>query len=249
MMAKMDSCRLEEQEESLRRGPWTAEEDMSLIRCVSVQGEGRWNTIAKYAGLRRTGKSCRLRWLNYLSPGVKRGNITVEEQLLILELHGKWGNRWSKIAKHLPGRTDNEIKNYWRTRMKKAYGHYRVMGSNYSNQSALPSTAVNTMETQEHRGGTFHSNEISRNYADQEEESWKSPMVGTTHDANITEELRDSATEALPNSNTGLAAINSSESELSALTTDTAKFDVEIDWPYVINNLWRIDDMTADTFW
>ena len=71
------------------------------------------------AGLRRTGKSCRLRWLNYLRPDLRRGNITPQEQLLILELHSRWGNRWSKIAQHLPGRTDNEIKNYWRTRVQK----------------------------------------------------------------------------------------------------------------------------------
>lgn len=69
--------------------------------------------------LKRTGKSCRLRWLNYLRPDVRRGNITLEEQLMILELHSRWGNRWSKIAQHLPGRTDNEIKNYWRTRVQK----------------------------------------------------------------------------------------------------------------------------------
>uniref|UniRef100_A0A1U7YKK3 Transcription factor MYB108-like n=1 Tax=Nicotiana sylvestris TaxID=4096 RepID=A0A1U7YKK3_NICSY len=73
----------------------------------------------KITGLKRTGKSCRLRWLNYLRPDVRRGNITLEEQLLILELHSRWGNRWSKIAQHLPGRTDNEIKNYWRTRVQK----------------------------------------------------------------------------------------------------------------------------------
>ncbi|XP_039050720.1 transcription factor MYB108-like isoform X2 [Hibiscus syriacus] len=72
-----------------------------------------------HIGLKRTGKSCRLRWLNYLRPDVRRGNITLEEQLLILELHSQWGNRWSKIAQHLPGRTDNEIKNYWRTRVQK----------------------------------------------------------------------------------------------------------------------------------
>lgn len=105
--------------EDLRRGPWTVEEDLTLINYIAKHGEGRWNSLARSAGLKRTGKSCRLRWLNYLRPDVRRGNISLEEQLLILELHSRWGNRWSKIAQHLPGRTDNEIKNYWRTRVQK----------------------------------------------------------------------------------------------------------------------------------
>ncbi|KAL3829315.1 hypothetical protein ACJIZ3_018117 [Penstemon smallii] len=110
---------ISDEEMDLRRGPWTVEEDFSLINYIAHHGEGRWNSLARCAGLKRTGKSCRLRWLNYLRPDVRRGNITLEEQLLILELHSRWGNRWSKIAQHLPGRTDNEIKNYWRTRVQK----------------------------------------------------------------------------------------------------------------------------------
>nr|URH24712.1 MYB108 [Vaccinium corymbosum] len=109
----------EQDQMEMRRGPWTVEEDLMLMNYVANHGEGRWNSLARCAGLKRTGKSCRLRWLNYLRPDVRRGNISLEEQLLILELHSRWGNRWSKIAQHLPGRTDNEIKNYWRTRVQK----------------------------------------------------------------------------------------------------------------------------------
>ncbi|KAF7135801.1 hypothetical protein RHSIM_Rhsim08G0132300 [Rhododendron simsii] len=116
----------EDNSHGLRRGPWTLEEDTILTKYISCHGERHWNLLAKRSGLRRTGKSCRLRWLNYLKPDVKRGNLTPQEQLLILELHSKWGNRWSKIAQHLPGRADNEIKNYWRTRVQKQARHLKI---------------------------------------------------------------------------------------------------------------------------
>ncbi|KAF9596641.1 hypothetical protein IFM89_012764 [Coptis chinensis] len=105
--------------EETRKGPWTEHEDLQLVYYVNLFGERRWDFIAKVSGLNRTGKSCRLRWVNYLHPGLKRGRMTPQEERLVLELHSRWGNRWSRIARKLPGRTDNEIKNYWRTHMRK----------------------------------------------------------------------------------------------------------------------------------
>ncbi|KAL8529146.1 hypothetical protein ACS0TY_006562 [Phlomoides rotata] len=103
----------------LKRGPWTAEEDELLADHIKREGEGRWRTLRKKAGLLRCGKSCRLRWMNYLRPSVKRGHITADEEDLILRLHRLLGNRWSLIAGRIPGRTDNEIKNYWNTHLSK----------------------------------------------------------------------------------------------------------------------------------
>ncbi|KAA8541639.1 hypothetical protein F0562_022791 [Nyssa sinensis] len=101
------------------RGAWTAEEDRKLAEVIENHGAKKWKTIAAKAGLNRCGKSCRLRWLNYLRPNIKRGNISDQEEDLILRLHKLLGNRWSLIAGRLPGRTDNEIKNYWNSHLSK----------------------------------------------------------------------------------------------------------------------------------
>nr|XP_010925547.1 transcription repressor MYB5 [Elaeis guineensis] len=103
----------------VKRGPWTREEDEVLAKFVRKEGEGRWRTLPHRAGLLRCGKSCRLRWMNYLRPSIKRGPIAPDEEDLILRLHRLLGNRWSLIAGRIPGRTDNEIKNYWNTHLSK----------------------------------------------------------------------------------------------------------------------------------
>ncbi|KAI3448750.1 hypothetical protein Pfo_005415 [Paulownia fortunei] len=103
----------------LKKGPWTSAEDAILVDYVKKHGEGNWNAVQKHSGLSRCGKSCRLRWANHLRPNLKKGAFTSEEERLIIELHAKMGNKWARMAAHLPGRTDNEIKNYWNTRIKR----------------------------------------------------------------------------------------------------------------------------------
>ncbi|XP_073139355.1 myb-related protein 308 [Henckelia pumila] len=101
------------------KGAWTKEEDDRLIAYIRAHGEGCWRSLPKAAGLLRCGKSCRLRWINYLRPDLKRGNFTEDEDELIIKLHSLLGNKWSVIAGRLPGRTDNEIKNYWNTHIRR----------------------------------------------------------------------------------------------------------------------------------
>ncbi|XP_021594422.2 transcription factor MYB120 [Manihot esculenta] len=109
-------------ETHLKKGPWTAEEDAILAEYVRKHGEGNWNAVQRHSGLSRCGKSCRLRWANHLRPNLKKGAFSPEEERLIVELHAKFGNKWARMATLLPGRTDNEIKNYWNTRIKR---HHR----------------------------------------------------------------------------------------------------------------------------
>ncbi|XP_031250876.1 transcription factor MYB106-like [Pistacia vera] len=103
----------------LRKGPWTAEEDQKLLDYIKQHGHGIWPLLPAKAGLQRCGKSCRLRWINYLSPHMKRGKFSMREEQTIIQLHALLGNKWSAIASQLPKRTDNQIKNHWNTHLKK----------------------------------------------------------------------------------------------------------------------------------
>ncbi|GLT91242.1 hypothetical protein SLE2022_091390 [Rubroshorea leprosula] len=104
---------------NLKKGPWTPEEDQKLVDYINKNGLGSWKALPKLACLNRCGKSCRLRWTNYLRPDIKRGKFSEDEERLIINLHSVLGNRWSRISAHLPGRTDNEIKNFWNTHIRK----------------------------------------------------------------------------------------------------------------------------------
>ncbi|KAK4255430.1 hypothetical protein QN277_008433 [Acacia crassicarpa] len=124
----------------LKRGVWSKEEDEMLRAYVERYGHSNWRQLPKHAGLSRCGKSCRLRWLNYLRPGVKRGSYTQEEDQLIINLHQQLGNKWSSIAKRLPGRSDNEIKNHWHSHLKK------LLERNHAEKSELKTKASDNCE-------------------------------------------------------------------------------------------------------
>ncbi|KAI0495454.1 hypothetical protein KFK09_021755 [Dendrobium nobile] len=107
------------EKEGVKKGPWTPEEDIILVSYIQEHGPGNWRAVPTNTGLMRCSKSCRLRWTNYLRPGIKRGNFTDQEEKLIIHLQALLGNRWAAIASYLPERTDNDIKNYWNTHLKK----------------------------------------------------------------------------------------------------------------------------------
>ncbi|CAM8970170.1 unnamed protein product [Rhodiola kirilowii] len=115
---------------NVKKGPWSPEEDTKLKDYIEKNGTGgNWIALPQKAGLRRCGKSCRLRWLNYLRPNIKHGDFSEDEDRVICSLYATIGSRWSIIAAQLPGRTDNDIKNYWNTKLKKKLMAYAAASS------------------------------------------------------------------------------------------------------------------------
>nr|QYI40132.1 transcription factor R2R3-MYB LhMYB12-lat [Lilium hybrid division I]BAO04193.1 transcription factor R2R3-MYB [Lilium hybrid division I] len=117
---RRDQWRSKEEDTLLiRKGQWSEEEDTLLRKCINQYSPVKWSQVPKLAGLNRCRKSCRLRWVNYLDPSIKRGSFNEDEEDLIIRLHKLLGNRWSLIAGRLPGRTANDIKNYWNSHLSK----------------------------------------------------------------------------------------------------------------------------------
>ncbi|GFP91100.1 transcription factor gamyb [Phtheirospermum japonicum] len=110
----------------MKKGPWKAEEDQILINHVRKYGPRDW----------RTGKSCRLRWVNKLRPDLKTGmKFSAEEERTVIDLQAQFGNKWARIATYLPGRTDNDVKNFWSSRQKRLA---RMLHTSSSSSSSTP---------------------------------------------------------------------------------------------------------------
>ncbi|GMH04349.1 hypothetical protein Nepgr_006188 [Nepenthes gracilis] len=141
------------EKEGINKGAWSKQEDQKLIDYINSHGEGCWRSLPKAAGLHRCGKSCRLRWINYLRPDIKRGNFAQDEEDLIIKLHALLGNRWSLIAGRLPGRTDNEVKNYWNSHIRKKLISIGVDPNNHKPHQHLPQTTAITTSSGSMNGG------------------------------------------------------------------------------------------------
>ncbi|XP_006339334.1 transcription factor MYB30 [Solanum tuberosum] len=122
----------------IKKGPWTPEEDIILVSYIQEHGPGNWRSVPTNTGLMRCSKSCRLRWTNYLRPGIKRGNFTPHEEGMIIHLQALLGNKWAAIASYLPQRTDNDIKNYWNTHLKKKLKKFQTELDSHNNLPLPP---------------------------------------------------------------------------------------------------------------
>lgn len=206
----------------LKKGPWTPEEDQILISFIQQYGHINWRALPKQAGLLRCGKSCRLRWMNYLRPDIKRGNFTKEEEETIIHLHQIMGNRWSAIAARLPGRTDNEIKNVWHTHLKK---------KPMQHQSTEPKSKMETITC---------NNAVHANNHYMISTSNETASAGTSHQSYSTSEGLSSFNEVssveIPNN---IVNIEKDQS------FDTQQSDMDY-FPIIDETFWSYQDGTCD---
>ncbi|GLJ10454.1 hypothetical protein SUGI_0128430 [Cryptomeria japonica] len=220
----------------LNKGPWSPQENRILSDFIRMNGHGNWRAVPKQAGLLRCGKSCRLRWLNYLRPEIKHGNFTSEEEDTIIKLHQLLGNRWSAIASRLPGRTDNEIKNVWNTRLKKRVSRMEL--DPVTNHSKSPKAEHNLI------------------LLDYSHSSEKSPSMEEGNSGLIQAKyLVDSPTRISNSSNTLYDSYNLSSGILSSINSIDSEFvngdsSLSLDWleSSCTNSLDEPLDIEDDTF-
>lgn len=182
----------------LKKGPWTPEEDRILISYIQKHGHANWRALPKQAGLLRCGKSCRLRWINYLRPDIKRGNFTREEEETIIKLHEMLGNRWSAIAAKLPGRTDNEIKNVWHTHLKKRLKQNQSNSDNEKDSKTIITKCESSITSPSHPTSPASGLPMSPQPSSSDLSSLVTATSGETKHVEIKGEQDDESFESFP---------------------------------------------------
>ncbi|KAF2599602.1 hypothetical protein F2Q68_00012431 [Brassica cretica] len=206
-------------EEGIRKGAWTPEEDQRLIAFVQLHGESGWRTLPEKAGLKRCGKSCRLRWANYQKPDIKRGEFTPEEDDTIIKLHALMGNKWAAITTSLAGRTDNEIKNYWNTNLKK---RLTQKGLDPTTHKPINPTDQTGFEPKVHKLGSSSCarllNHVARKYAgDLNRDLLTGIIIGNS--SNIAEGSQNSVEVDSPTESSTFTLLNKAAARSSAVTS------------------------------
>lgn len=223
----------------VKRGTWSEAEDLKLISFIRQHGHSNWRALPRLAGLARCGKSCRLRWVNYLCPDIKRGYFTLEEEQAIMKLHEQLGNKWSKIASLFPGRTDNEIKNVWNTHLKKRLAAKQSKTSTSKSDSTVTSSS-NSSTSNELKFSNGHDN---LKEGDMSKQASLKDMIEIPLEANT--EFLDllEADFSSVDSNTPLSGI---EAELNlALEEDNIHNDME-SWSWFLNSDTELLDEPVD---
>ncbi|XP_010936298.1 uncharacterized protein [Elaeis guineensis] len=179
---------------NVKKGPWSPEEDAKLRSYIEQHGTGgNWIALPQKIGLKRCGKSCRLRWLNYLRPNIKHGGFSEEEDNIICSLYVAIGSRWSIIAAQLPGRTDNDIKNYWNTKLKK-----KLLGKQHKNQQQARRVCRRNQGTKDSKDSNTMSAKEGNHHS-----SWPMPTISTNQfnqvDHHASDDVHESITKFLMN--------------------------------------------------
>ncbi|OVA16570.1 SANT/Myb domain [Macleaya cordata] len=204
--------REETKEEIIKRGPWKPEEDLILKRYIETHGEGNWTIVSKRSGLMRSSKSCRMRWKNHLRPNIKRGPISEDEEDLIIRMHKLLGNRWSLIAGRIPGRTDNEVKNYWNTHLRKRNIHQGEKMEFNSKKKKLSDT-IDTQLT--YSGSTSDESNRTDEKGDLQSTAGAQPTSTAINGSSDEEEYNvPSTTTVLPDFSAGDAKSNEDDDDI-----------------------------------